>query len=462
HEVPIFFFFFPIFPYFLRTRLNEASADLRQAVETAFREYYDGVGGALGQSLYSKEAQEKQTGQVLTRLEYENLMTGLKLALYAQVSILNFYRALSFYLDTTQDQQRGLELGHMVMDALKKHQNDKLTRQVSNDFFYIADNVGKRQLILKQYAEAETSYQKALELHSCLTISDKKRKATLKAGVLHQLGAVAEEQRQWEQAEKYYSNALEIKIEFNDRYSQASTYHQLGIVAQEQRQWEQAEKYYSNALEIFIEFNDRYSQALTYHALGGVVQEQRQLEQAEKYYNKALEIYIEFKDRFWEAGAYHQLGTVAQEQRQWEQAEKYYSNALEIYIEFNDRYSQASTYHNLGIVAQGQRQWEQAEKYYSNALEIKIEFNDRYSQASTYAQLGLLAESQEQWTQAQHYLVQALEIFYEYGDEYSSSKAFNVLAQLWQETKDNSLPAAIAKILGTTPEKVEEMLDEAV
>jgi tetratricopeptide (TPR) repeat protein len=58
-------------------------------------------------------------------------------------------------------------------------------------------------------------------------------------------------------------------IEFNDRYSQASTYHQLGIVAQELREYEQARAHYQQALDIKIEFNDRYSQAdRTYHQLG--------------------------------------------------------------------------------------------------------------------------------------------------------------------------------------------------
>ena len=41
------------------------------------------------------------------------------------------------------------------------------------------------------------------------------------------MGRVAEEQRQWAQAEQYYQQALAIKIEYNDRYSQASTYHQF-------------------------------------------------------------------------------------------------------------------------------------------------------------------------------------------------------------------------------------------
>ena len=59
----------------------------------------------------------------------------------------------------------------------------------------------------------------------------------------------------------YYQHALQISIEYKDRYGQASTYHQLGMVAQEQRQWEQAEAYYQQALQIYIEYQDRYAQA---------------------------------------------------------------------------------------------------------------------------------------------------------------------------------------------------------
>ena len=48
----------------------------------------------------------------------------------------------------------------------------------------------------------------------------------------------------------YYKQALQIKIDFNDRFSQASTYHQLGFVAQQQRQWEQARQYLLETLKI--------------------------------------------------------------------------------------------------------------------------------------------------------------------------------------------------------------------
>ena len=43
--------------------------------------------------------------------------------------------------------------------------------------------------------------------------------------------------------------------------SSTSLRRQPMVVAQEQRQWEQAEQYYQQALQIYIEYNDRYAQA---------------------------------------------------------------------------------------------------------------------------------------------------------------------------------------------------------
>ena len=52
---------------------------------------------------------------------------------------------------------------------------------------------------------------------------------------------------------------MQIYIECNDRYEQAGTYHQLGRVAQEQRQWEQAREYFLKALVIYVEYKDTYT-----------------------------------------------------------------------------------------------------------------------------------------------------------------------------------------------------------
>ncbi len=330
----------PIFPYFLRNRLHEpAQAEVKSAIETAFREHYDQLARALNGLLNSKDPQERVAGQILTSLEYENLVTALKLALATQVSILNCYGTLSTYLDTTQNQHRGLDLGQTVLSLLEAYPTEKLSGQLGAEFVGVIDDIAKRQLELKQYGAAEASYQKALALHLQITIFDETTSKKLSTGIYHNLGRVAREQRQWEQAEQYYQQALQIYIEYNDRYPQSSTYKGLGLMAQEQRQWEQAEQYYQQALQIYIEYNDRYAQASTYH----------------------------------------QLGVMAGMQRHWQQAEQYFQEALQIYIEYNDRYAQASTYHNLGNVAEEQRQWQQARDYFLIALEIDLAYNDTYN-----------------------------------------------------------------------------------
>jgi tetratricopeptide (TPR) repeat protein len=79
---------------------------------------------------------------------------------------------------------------------------------------------------------------------------------------------VAQEQRQWGQAEQYYQQALAIFVECKDRYSQVRTYHQLGRVAQKQRQWGQARDYFLKALAATAEFDDEHGRAITLRSLG--------------------------------------------------------------------------------------------------------------------------------------------------------------------------------------------------
>ncbi|MFN8467953.1 MAG: tetratricopeptide repeat protein [Caldilineaceae bacterium] len=484
----------PILPYFLRNRL-QAVPEFRAAVETAFRELYDGLGGVLHRLITSKDPQQRQLGLTLVSLEFENLTTALELALQQHVGFFNPYEALFRFLDALSRHAQALQLSEQVLAARSSYRASELTDEVAQHFFLAFHRTATSALMAKQYAKAERTYQEALGfIHDLKGITEATR-ANYTASTYHQLGRVAQEQRQWAQSEQHYQQALALLIEFNDRYEQAGTYHNLGNVAQAQRQWAQAEQHYQQALAIFHEFNDRYEQADTYHQMGNMAQQQRQWAQAEQHYQQALAIKLEFDDRYSQAGTYHNLGMVAaeqgqwaqaeqhfqqalalfiefddrysqaltyhnlgivaQEQRQWVQAEQHFQQALALKIEFDDRYSQAGTYHQLGVVAQEQRQWAQAEQHYQQALAISIEFDDRYSQASTYGQLGILAQAQQQWAQARQYLLQALTIFRDYEDEYSMGITLRNLARLWRDSGDATLPAATAAIGGSTPEEME-------
>ncbi|WP_129629852.1 CHAT domain-containing tetratricopeptide repeat protein [Candidatus Oscillochloris fontis] len=411
----------PTLPYFLRNRLHSATPTLdAEAIRRAYVALYQQFGAAINELITAKEPQQRQMGMIVAELEYENLRAALDAALEYQLLIAGIYEALDRYWEATQEHQRGLSDGERVRMALSHYPQERLRGEDGFFLMRVSGDLAQRKMVLRQYDEAATIYLAQLPHIEQLQGYSAAKRGEWKANSYGMLGCVAQEQRQWAQAEHYFQQAMEIWIAFNDRYSQASTYHQLGRVAEEQRQWAQAEQYYQLALEIYIAFNDRFSQGRTYH----------------------------------------HLGIVAQEQRQWAQAEHYYQQALEICIAFNDRFSQASTYHHLGMVAQAQRQWAQAEQYYQQAMEIWIAFNDRYSQASTYGQLGLLAAVQEQWPQARSYLLQALAIFAEFGDQYSLGGTLGNLARLGKASNDPTLAAAVAEVLGVGVAEVEALLRE--
>jgi len=418
-NIPVFLTVQPIFPYFMRNRL-QSQPNYQVAIETAFRQHYDEIGGALEKFLQSKEVQEKQIGQILVSFEYENLNKALDLALQVQVSIGNFYWALSYYLDTTQDHQRGLVLGESVLTRLVKYSDTALQGQLGEEFVTVVEDIANQQLSTQQYTQAEQSYQRALELIEKLSNINAKQRGSMNACVYNGLGILAHKQHQWPTAEHYSQQALDIFIEFNDKYSQARTYHQLGMVAEAKLQWSAAEHYYQKSLEIKIEFNDKYSQARTYH----------------------------------------QLGMVAEAKLQWSAAEHYYQKALEIKIEFNDKYAQAGTYGRLGILAEEQHQWQVAEQYYQKVLAIYIEFNDKYSQAHPYHGLGKVAEEQEQWQQAKDYFLKSLSLYSEFNDSHSiETLSLPAFARLYQATNDDALPAAVAEVLEVLGMRVEEVLE---
>src|SRR5258708_39788563 len=78
---------------------------------------------------------------------------------------------------------------------------------------------------------------------------------------------MAQEQRQWEQAQQYYQQALQLYAEFNDRYNQAGTYGQLGILEREREQWTPAREYLLRALEIYVDYQDQQSIDQTLYSL---------------------------------------------------------------------------------------------------------------------------------------------------------------------------------------------------
>jgi tetratricopeptide (TPR) repeat protein len=286
----------PIFPYFLRTKLNTLNAAIRDALYDGFKAHYQGLAVSYWQLMDSKDPDRRQLGLLFCRLEYENLYAALKLSLekYENPTIQN---CLGTYFEAISDYASELVICEFVCSALEQYPQEL---KVSNLGKTIVRAFGQRATLYwrtQQYEQARDTYNQVLQLLNEVEGIVDQEKQSIAARIYHQLGIVAQALREYEQARTHYQQALDIKIEFGDRYEQASTYHQLGNVSLELREYEQARSHYQQALDICIEFNDRYSQARIYSQLGLLAEALNELEQAKQHHLQDLQISIEFNDQ---------------------------------------------------------------------------------------------------------------------------------------------------------------------
>ena len=445
----------PVFPYFLKNKLKENNS-IYEGLQEGFKNHYRGLAAYYEGLMDSKESQERQWGIIFSRLEYENLYNALQICLNHHEDF-NIFVCLDDYFRLNSDYQGRVMFTEAVCQALENYPPEFLLSEIGYQIPSAFHRNATSYLDIKQYQLAQKSYQKDLKACQSLSKVEERQKQLRIAMTYQQLGIVAYRLREYEQAQRYYQQALDIKSAFGDRYSQANPYHWLGNLSLDLREYEQAQRYYQKALDIWIEYGDRYNQYYSYHQLGNVARQMREYEQARRYYQQALDIFIEFGARYEQAKTYHQLGIVAQNMREYEQARDYYQQALEIQIEYGDRYNQAGTYHQLGMVAQNMREYEQARRYYQQALDIWIEYGDRYIQASTYGQLCLLAEELGELEQAKTHLLQAVQIYFEFNDEGYLCYCLGILARIYKVSQDESILTEVASIIGTTVEEVRDI-----
>ena len=200
---------------------------------------------------------------------------------------------------------------------------------------------------LAWYALERRQFSEARRLYLDLFEQGKGRDdAKNMAGVLHQLGRVAEEQRDFQTAEGWYQKSLAIWEKQGNEHGAASTYHQLGRIAGEQRDFQAAEGWYQKSLAIEEKQGNEHGAAITYHQLGVIAQEQRDFQAAEEWYQKSLAIEEKHGDEYGAALTYGQLGVLAAKQRDVQSAAAHFLKAIEGFASTGDPYHLAIAVRN--------------------------------------------------------------------------------------------------------------------
>lgn len=166
------------------------------------------------------------------------------------------------------------------------------------------------------------------------------------------------------------------------------SFNQLGYLAMEVPDLDQAERAYRKLYDIGKARQDRTWLAVAYANMGNVYLNRGELDHAESMYRQALTYEQALGKRQDVAFEYNNLGNLAVTRGAWDAAEESYLHALEIHTALGSIPEQGSDYANLGNVYYNREDLAKAETMFRKALAIFQSLGDQEAIASNYTNLG--------------------------------------------------------------------------
>ena len=174
--------------------------------------------------MQSKESGERQVGQYLFRQDRENLHKALNRVLAGQGDFYDLYIVFATYYHQSTEYREAIAWMEEVAGKLEKYADAKRDAEFLVNYAHVVGNLGSQYAQIKDYYQAKEKHKKAVELY------EKAGRRQEMAVGYHQLGRVAQEERDFAEALRDYALALEIFLQYNDKYNIEIAIENLGIL----------------------------------------------------------------------------------------------------------------------------------------------------------------------------------------------------------------------------------------
>jgi tetratricopeptide (TPR) repeat protein len=249
-----------------------------------------------------------------------------------------------------------------------------------------------------------------------------------KAAVLGNLGILFETRGDLDEAERMFTESLEIDQEFGHLKGIAIAYANFGAINFTRGKFDEAENMHSKALQIQKELGNLEGMAKQYASLGVIQQTRGHLDQAESLHAIALQIHQRIGRLDGVASNYADLGVIHLTRGNLDEAEKMFEKALQSHKTLGRLEGMASQYGNLGLVHQRRGDLDKAEKMHLKALHIEESLGRLKGMASQYGNLGALYQTRGDFDKAQKMLSKTVEIEQKLGRLEGIATAYGNLA----------------------------------
>jgi serine phosphatase RsbU (regulator of sigma subunit) len=253
------------------------------------------------------------------------------------------------------------------------------------------------------------------------------------------IGSIYSDKGNYAEALDYFSKALALRKEINNKQGIASSLNNMGIVYWKQGSFVKALDSYFTALPIAEEINHKQLMALLYNNIGIIYKAQGNLIKGLNYYTKALKIREELNDKQGIAASLDNISIIYIEQKKFTLALEELHKSLTILTELDDKEGMANVYNNIGLTFENQKDYKPALDYYLKSLALREEINDKRGISVSLINIGLIYLEQKNYPFARQYSTKCLEIAKETGALELCKDAYQALYEIAEKTGDTKL-----------------------
>lgn len=189
----------------------------------------------------------------------------------------------------------------------------------------------------------------------------------LEASAYNNIGACNRSMGKYEEAVKFYINALKgyEKLKLENEYATVSS--NLGVVYNSLEMYDKAKKYNQTAIEKFTKTENKKGLSEAYNNYAMIVVNEGNLDEALEYFTKSLEIERNLKDKKGISESLNNVGGVYYYQGKINDALKIFREVLAIEKSIKNIGGVASTYNNIAQMLIENKEYITAKKYIDSA-----------------------------------------------------------------------------------------------
>jgi len=341
------------------------------------------------------------------------------------------------------------KIDNVISEQSEKNQySGKYYIRLKNLRFRAIIEIGIEHFFLGKYSQSLTYYSEALEIAT--ELNDK----NLISEVHGAMGIVFKNQGEYALALEHFELALSTAIELKDTSWIAACYANAGNIYRRLTNYPKALDYFLKALEVFEQKGETRRIAIGNMNIGNLYEDQQDYITALEYYSRALQLSYKTNDKKRISECLMNVGNIYANKKEYTVAREYYQKSLKINEELGYLPSHDNCYEHIGSTYEAEGDLDKALEYYTKSYELAKNENDKITLALVLGNLSNLNIKKKKYEEALELATQSLEISLETGDLQNISNGYLYLSSAWEKLGNSENALKFMKLYSSTKDSV--------